>query len=172
MTKVIIQIPCYNEEETLGQTLSELPRHLPGVDCVEWLVVNDGSGDRTVEVAVEHGVDHIVNFEHNQGLARAFMAGLEACLKAGADIIVNTDADNQYCAADIPALIQPILLGQAEMVVGARPIWQTQHFSPAKKFCRIWAVGWCGWPATRTFPMLPAGFGPSAQCGHATQCVQ
>lgn len=133
MTKLIIQIPCYNEEATLGLTLSELPRHLPGIDTVEWLIVNDGSRDRTVEVAIANGVDHIVNFTHNQGLAQAFMAGLEACLKAGADIIVNTDADNQYCAADIPKLVEPILRGEAEIVVGARPIRQIKHFSPIKK---------------------------------------
>ena len=134
MTKVIIQIPCYNEEATLGLTLSELPRHLPGVDRVEWLIINDGSRDRTVEVAKACGVDHIVNFETNQGLAKGFMAGLEASLKAGADIIVNTDADNQYCAADIPKLIAPILEGRAEIVVGARPIQEIKHFSPVKKF--------------------------------------
>ena len=134
MTKLIIQIPCYNEEGSLEVTLSELPRELPGVDIVEWLIINDGSIDKTVEVAQAHGVDHIVNFEHNQGLAKAFMAGIEACLKANADIIVNTDADNQYCADDIPKLIEPILSGRAEIVVGARPIQQIKHFSPTKKF--------------------------------------
>jgi cellulose synthase/poly-beta-1,6-N-acetylglucosamine synthase-like glycosyltransferase len=113
MTKLIIQIPCYNEERTLGITLAALPRQLPGIDQVEWLIINDGSRDRTLEVAKEFGVDHIVNFSTNQGLAKGFMAGLEAGLRAGADIIVNTDADNQYCADDIPKLIQPILLGQA-----------------------------------------------------------
>ena len=141
--KLIIQIPCYNEEPTLGITLAELPREIPGVDQVEWLIINDGSFDRTVEVAREWGVDHIVNFEHNQGLAKGFMAGLEACLKAGADIIVNTDADNQYDAKDIPRLIEPILAGQAEIVVGSRPIRQIKHFSPIKKFLQglgSWAV--------------------------------
>ena len=133
MTKLIIQIPCYNEEETLGVTLKSLPRQVPGVDCVEWLVIDDGSSDRTVEVAKAHGVDHIISFPTNQGLAKGFMAGLEACLKAGADIIVNTDADNQYCAEDIPALVAPILRGEADMTIGARPIWQTEHFSPLKK---------------------------------------
>ena len=128
--KLIIQIPCYNEENTLGVTLSELPRQVPGVDQVEWLIINDGSIDRTVDVAKEWGVDHIVSFDHNQGLARGFMAGLDACLKAGADIIVNTDADNQYCAADIPKLIEPIVHGEAEIVVGERPIMQIKHFSP------------------------------------------
>jgi len=134
MTKVMIQIPCYNEEATLGLTLAELPRHLAGVDCVEWLVINDGSRDRTVSVARANGVDHVVNLGHNQGLARAFMAGIEASLQAGADIIVNTDADNQYCAADIPALIEPILQGAADIVIGARPIQKIRHFSPIKKW--------------------------------------
>ncbi|MEB3882597.1 glycosyltransferase family 2 protein [Lyngbya sp. CCY1209] len=133
MTKLIIQIPCFNEEKTLGIALSELPREIAGVDRVEWLIVNDGSIDRTVEVARACGVDHIVSFDHNQGLARAFMAGIEASLKAGADIIVNTDADNQYCADDIPRLIEPILLGYAEVAIGARPIREIRHFSPTKK---------------------------------------
>ncbi|MGF1491703.1 MAG: glycosyltransferase family 2 protein [Microcoleaceae cyanobacterium] len=133
MVKLIIQIPCYNEEATLGTTLADLPRQVSGVDQVEWLVVDDGSRDRTVEVAKGSGVDHIVQLKRNQGLAKAFMAGIDASLKAGADIIVNTDADNQYCADDIPRLIEPILLGQAEVVVGARPIRTTKHFSPTKK---------------------------------------
>jgi glycosyltransferase involved in cell wall biosynthesis len=131
--KVIIQLPCYNEEETLCIALEALPRQLPGVDKVEWLVINDGSTDQTEAVAKTHGVDHIVSFPTNQGLARGFMAGLDACLRAGADIIVNTDADNQYCAQDIPKLIEPILEGQAEIVIGARPINQTEHFSAIKK---------------------------------------
>ena len=134
MTKLIIQIPCYNEEANIGATLSALPRSLPGVNSVEWLIITDGSNDRTVEVAKSHGVDHIVNFNHNQGLAKAFMAGLEACLKAGADIIVNTDADNQYSAEDIPKLVEPILLKKAEIVIGARPINQIKHFSFTRKF--------------------------------------
>ena len=110
--KLIIQIPCYNEEETLGITLKELPRELFGIDTVEWLVIDDGSKDRTVEVAHSWGVDRIVQLPQNQGLAKAFMAGLAEGLRAGADIIVNTDADNQYCADDIGKLIQPILLGK------------------------------------------------------------
>src|SRR5690606_24092951 len=125
--KLIIQIPCYNEEGTLAIALKELPRELPGIDKVEWLIVNDGSLDRTVEVAKACGVDHVVSFPRNRGLARAFMAGLEACLKNGADIIVNTDADNQYHAGDIPKLIEPILAGKAEIVVGARPISEIKH---------------------------------------------
>ncbi|MDH7499276.1 MAG: glycosyltransferase family 2 protein [candidate division NC10 bacterium] len=134
MKKLIIQIPCYNEEASLGITLSALPRQVPGIDSVEWLVVNDGSTDRTVEVAREHGVDHFIHFARRQGLAKAFMAGLEASLRAGADVIVNTDADNQYCAGDIPKLIEPILAKKAEIVIGQRPIKEMQHFSRTKKF--------------------------------------
>ena len=156
--KLIIQIPCYNEEATLGVTLSELPRQVPGVDTVEWLVINDGSIDRTGEVAKACGVDHVVNLKHNQGLAKAFMAGIEASLKAGADIIVNTDADNQYCAQDIPNLVEPILAGEAEIVVGARPIQQIQHFSPAKKFLQKLG-SWVVRVASKTnIPDAPSGF--------------
>ena len=156
--KLIIQIPCYNEEATLGLTLSELPRKIPDVDTIEWLIINDGSLDRTVEVAKENGVDHIVNFEHNQGLAKAFMAGIEASLKAGADIIVNTDADNQYCAEEIPKLIKPILLGQAEVVIGARPIRKIKHFSPTKKFLQKLG-SWVVRLASNTdIPDAPSGF--------------
>lgn len=133
MTKLIIQIPCYNEQDTLAVTLSQLPRAIPGVDSVEWLVVDDGSGDGTVEVARANGVDHIIRLPRHQGLSRAFVTGLEASLKVGADIVVNTDADNQYCAEDIPKLIEPILSGDAEIVVGARPISEIKHFSPVKK---------------------------------------
>jgi len=133
MTKLIIQIPCYNEEQTLGIALAALPRQLPGVDVVEWLVIDDGSSDDTVAVAKACGVDRIVRHPHNQGLAKAFMTGLETSLQAGADIIINTDADNQYCAADIPKLIAPILAGQAEIAIGARPIVKIAHFSPIKK---------------------------------------
>lgn len=156
--KLIVQIPCYNEEATLGVTLSELPRQIPGVDIIEWLIINDGSIDRTVEVARACGVEHIVNFEHNQGLAKAFMAGIEASLKAGADIIVNTDADNQYCAQDIAKLIEPILAGDAEIVIGARPIQQIEHFSPAKKFLQKLG-SWVVRVASRTnVPDAPSGF--------------
>ena len=133
VTKLIIQIPCRNEAETLGVTLADLPREVPGVDQVEWLIIDDGCTDRTVDVALEGGVDHVVRLNGHQGLARGFVAGLEACVAAGADIVVNTDADNQYCAADIPALIAPVLNGEADIVVGARPIEQTAHFSPTKK---------------------------------------
>lgn len=132
--KLIIQIPCYNEADTLAVTLRALPKKLEGFDKVEWLVIDDGSTDKTAEVARENGVDHVVSFTKNQGLARAFMAGLDACLKLGADVIVNTDADNQYNSADIPLLLQPVLDGKAELVIGKRPISEIRHFSPVKKF--------------------------------------
>lgn len=131
--KLIIQIPCYNEEETLPATLQDLPRELPGVEKVEWLIIDDGSSDRTIQVAKECGVDYVVRHLKNAGLARAFTSGLEACVDFGADIIVNTDADNQYCAADIPKLIEPILSGKADIVIGRRPIDTISHFSPIKK---------------------------------------
>jgi glycosyltransferase involved in cell wall biosynthesis len=131
--KLIIQVPCLNEEETLPMTLADLPREVPGVDIVEWLVIDDGSTDRTVEVAHELGVDHVVSHGRNRGLAAAFMTGLDACLRAGADVIVNTDADNQYQGASIPDLVAPILSGEAEMVVGERPIATIDDFSRIKK---------------------------------------
>jgi glycosyltransferase involved in cell wall biosynthesis len=158
MKKLIIQIPCYNEESTLGTTLSALPREIPGIDVIEWLIIDDGSTDRTVEVALAHGVNHIVRLPRNRGLAKAFMTGLETCLQAGADIIVNTDADNQYCADDIPALIKPILTGKAEIVVGSRPIDKIEHFSSVKKYLQklgSWAVRF----ASKTeIPDAPSGF--------------
>ncbi len=131
--KLVIQIPCYNEEASLPISLAELPRQVPGFDTVEWLVIDDGSTDGTVRAARELGVDHIVVLDTNRGLARAFMAGIDYALKAGADVIVNTDADNQYCAADIPALVAPIVAGRADLVVGARPIARIEHFSRPKK---------------------------------------
>ena len=133
MRKLIIQIPCYNEEKNLPITLADLPREVHGFDVVEWLIINDGSTDRTVEVAQTAGVDHIVHFKKNKGLANGFMAGLDACLELDADVIVNTDADNQYRASDIPQLVAPILNGEAEVVVGARPIDAIKHFSTMKK---------------------------------------
>src|SRR5215211_2870913 len=131
--KLVIQVPCLNEEESLPRLLAELPREVPGFDRVEWLVVDDGSTDRTVEVAKEHGVDHLVRLTSNQGLAAAFQAGLDAALKLGADVIVNTDADGQYSAADIPRLVEPILARRADMVVGDRQVQTVDHFSPTKK---------------------------------------
>src|SRR6187399_3289239 len=128
--KLIIQVPCYNEEGTLAIALNALPRQVPGVDKVEWLIINDGCTDKTIEVARANGVDHVVDLGGHQGLARGFMAGLDASLRAGADIIVNTDADNQYCADDIPKLVEPILSGRAQIVVGTRPIADIAHFSP------------------------------------------
>jgi glycosyltransferase involved in cell wall biosynthesis len=140
--KLIIQIPCYNEENSLPITVAALPRQLPGIDVIEYLVIDDGSMDDTVQVARALGIQHVVSLPH-RGLARTFMTGLEECVRAGADIIVNTDADNQYCADDIGKLIEPILAGTAEMVVGARPINAIKHFSPIKKFLQrlgTWAV--------------------------------
>ena len=131
--KLIIQIPCLNEEQTLPVTLRDLPAELPGFDEVEWLVVDDGSTDRTVEVAKEHGVHHIVRLTNNKGLANGFQAGVDACLKLGADVIVNTDADNQYDGRDIVKLVQPILEGRADMVIGDRQVMTIEHFSPLKK---------------------------------------
>jgi glycosyltransferase involved in cell wall biosynthesis len=131
--KLIVQIPCFNEEGTLPETLADLPREISGVDEVEWLVIDDGSSDRTVEVARAGGVSHIVRLTNNKGLAAAFQAGLDASLKLGADIIVNTDADNQYKGADIPKLVAPILAGEADMVIGDRETDQIEHFSPLKK---------------------------------------
>jgi glycosyltransferase involved in cell wall biosynthesis len=131
--KLIIQIPCLNEEETLPITLADLPRQVPGFDVVEWLVIDDGSTDRTIEVAKEHGVDHIVRLTNNKGLAAGFQAGMDACLKLGADVIVNTDADNQYDAGAIPRLVAPIVAGTADMVIGDREVTNIEHFSPLKK---------------------------------------
>jgi glycosyltransferase involved in cell wall biosynthesis len=131
--KLIIQIPCYDEEQTLPVTLADLPREVPGFETVEWLVIDDGSRDRTIEVARAHGVDHIVKLTNNKGLAAGFQAGIDAALKLGADVIVNTDADNQYDARDIPKLVAPILRGEADMVVGDRRVETVEHFSPVKK---------------------------------------
>lgn len=156
--KLIIQVPCFNEAETLPITLAALPRDLPGFDSVEWLIVNDGSTDATVEVAKQCGVDHIVNFKYNQGLAKGFMAGINECLKQGADVIVNTDADNQYDARDIPKLVKPILEHKAEYVIGERPIGQTDHFSFAKKILQKLG-SWIVRKASKTdIPDAPSGF--------------
>jgi glycosyltransferase involved in cell wall biosynthesis len=131
--KLVIQIPCLNEETTLPEVLNELPRDLAGFDSVEWLVIDDGSTDRTIEAARSNGVDHIVRLTNNKGLAAAFQAGIDASLKLGADVIVNTDADHQYQAQDIPRLVQPILEGRADMVVGDRQVKDVEHFSASKK---------------------------------------
>jgi glycosyltransferase involved in cell wall biosynthesis len=131
--KLVIQIPCLNEEESLPAVLAELPREVAGFDTVEWLVVDDGSTDRTVEVARAYGVDHVVRLASNRGLAAAFQAGLDAALKLGADVIVNTDADNQYSAADIPRLTEPVVARRADIAVGDRQVRDVDHFSPTKK---------------------------------------
>ena len=156
--KLIIQIPCYNESETLEVALNDLPKNLDGIDQIEYLIINDGSKDNTVEVAKSWGVHHVVNFTQNKGLAKGFMAGLDECLRQGADIIVNTDADNQYCADDIQTLIQPILDGKADYVVGARPIDETEHFSFVKK--KLQHLGsWAVRKASATnIPDAPSGF--------------
>lgn len=135
MTKPIlfIQIPCYNEEETIGTTLDALPRSIPGIAKIKTLIIDDGCSDDTVRVAREHGVDHVVHFRRNRGLARAFEAGIQGCLMHGADLIVNTDADNQYCADDIADLVAPVLNDEADIVIGARPIGEIDHFSTTKK---------------------------------------
>jgi glycosyltransferase involved in cell wall biosynthesis len=131
--KLIVQIPCLNEEATLPRVLEQLPRAVEGFESVEWLVIDDGSTDGTLEVARKGGVDHIVRLTNNKGLAAAFQAGVDAALKLGADVIVNTDADDQYKAEDIPKLVAPILAGRADMVVGVRDVQRIEHFSPSKK---------------------------------------
>ena len=156
--KLIIQIPCLNEEETLPATLADLPRAVEGFDTVEWLVIDDGSTDRTIEVARAGGVDHIVRLTNNKGLAAGFQAGLDACLKLDADVIVNTDADNQYCGHDIPKLCVPILQGNADMVIGDRQVDTIEHFSPLKK--RLQRLGsWVVRQASETnVPDTTSGF--------------
>lgn len=156
--KLIIQIPCYNEAETLAIALKALPRQIEGFSKVEYLIIDDGSQDDTVRVAKECGVDYVVSHSGNKGLARAFMTGLDACLSKGADVIVNTDADNQYCADDIPILVAPILEGRAEMVIGERPISTIEHFSPVKKMLQklgSWVVRLA---SKSSIPDAPSGF--------------
>ncbi|HUW69844.1 MAG TPA: glycosyltransferase family 2 protein [bacterium] len=154
--KLIIQMPCYNEAATLKIALSELPRDVAGFDSVEWLIINDGSTDNTVEVARQCGVDHVVNFKRNRGLARGYMAGLRAAVELGADVIVNTDADNQYKASDIPLLTTPVLDGRADIVIGARPISAIKHFSPIKK-----ALQWLGSAVVRAVSKTDVADAPS-----------
>ncbi|MGH7504810.1 MAG: glycosyltransferase family 2 protein, partial [Longimicrobiales bacterium] len=144
MVKLIIQIPCYNEAQALPETVRSLPREIPGVDVIEYLVIDDGSTDATVDVARAAGVHHVVRAPRNQGLAMAFTRGLEASLRAGADIVVNTDADNQYHAADITELVRPILDGKADVVVGDRGVGELAHFSPIKRRLQrlgSWVIG-------------------------------
>lgn len=156
--KLIIQIPCYNEEKTLELAYNDLPRHIDGIDTIEYLIINDGSKDNTVARARELGFHHIVSFKRNKGLAKGFMAGIDACLHLGADIIVNTDADNQYCGADIEKIVRPILDGKADIVIGERPIDQTEHFSwKKKKFQHLGS--WVVRVASGTdIPDAPSGF--------------
>lgn len=156
--KLVIQIPCYNEAGTLEVALNDLPKHIDGIDTIEYLIINDGSKDNTVEVAKNWGVHHIVNFKQNKGLAKGFMAGVDEALRQGADIIVNTDADDQYCGADIEKLVRPILDGKADIVIGERPIDETEHFSPLKK--KLQHLGsWVVRKASHTnIPDAPSGF--------------
>ncbi len=156
--KLIIQIPCYNEADTLEIALNDLPKHIDGIDEIEYLIIDDGSSDKTVQTAVNWGVHHVVCFTRNKGLARGFMAGLENCLALGADIIVNTDADNQYCGEDIEKLVRPILNGEADIVIGERPIDDTPHFSWIKK--KLQHLGsWVVRKASKTgIPDAPSGF--------------
>jgi glycosyltransferase involved in cell wall biosynthesis len=156
--KLIIQIPCFNEAESLPTALDGLPREVDGFDKVEWLVIDDGSTDNTVEVAKDHKVDYIIQHTKNQGLAKSFMTGLDACLNLGADVIVNTDADNQYNPKDIVKLVQPILNGKADIVVGARPINTVKHFTFIKKMLQ--KVGsWVVKVVSKTdIPDAPSGF--------------
>lgn len=156
--KLIIQIPCYNEAETLEIALNDLPKQIDGIDKIEYLIINDGSKDNTVEVAKNWGVHYVVNFRKNKGLAKGFMAGLDACLRNGADIIVNTDADNQYNGDDIEKLVRPIIEGKTDIVIGARPIDDTAHFSPLKK--KLQHLGsWVVRKASKSdIPDAPSGF--------------
>ena len=156
--KLIIQIPCFNEAETLTTSLNDLPNQINGIDKIEYLIINDGSKDNTVEIARRWGVHYVVNFKRNKGLAKGFMAGLEACLKNGADIIVNTDADNQYCGADIEKLVRPIIEGKTDIVIGERPIDSTEHFSTLKKKVQHFG-SWVVRKASKSdIPDAPSGF--------------
>ena len=156
--KLIIQIPCYNEEQTLPATVSDLPRQIEGIDTIEYLIINDGSKDNTIEVARECGVHHIISFKANRGLANAFASGIDACLRLGADIIVNTDADNQYCGADIKKLVQPILQDEAEIVIGERPISKIKHFSGTKKRMQKFGSFVVRVASATKIPDAPSGF--------------
>lgn len=156
--KLIIQVPCYNEAETLEIALNDLPKHIDGIDEIEYLIINDGSKDDTVEVARRWGVNYIVNFKRNKGLAYGFMAGIDACLRNGADIIVNTDADNQYNGEDIEKLVRPIIEQKTDIVIGERPIDDTAHFSPLKKKLQHFG-SWTVRVASKSdIPDAPSGF--------------
>lgn len=156
--KLIIQIPCFNEAETLEIALNDLPKHIDGIDEIEYLIINDGSSDNTAEVAARWGVHYIVNFKRNKGLAKGFMAGLDACLRNGADIIVNTDADNQYNGDDIEKIVRPILEGKTDIVIGERPIDATEHFSPLKKKLQHFGSWVVRIASDSDIPDAPSGF--------------
>ncbi len=160
--KLIIQIPCFNEAAVIGDTIRLLPRQLEGVDVVEVLIIDDGSSDGTAQAAQSAGADHVVHLHHHLGLARAFAAGLDACLRLGADLIVNTDADNQYQAADIPRLLAPLLAGDAQLVIGDRGVANLEHFPPVKRRCRCGAAGWFHRRPAYPSRTPPAGSAPSA----------
>lgn len=149
----MIQIPCYNEAETLGLAIHDLPTHIDGIDTIEYLIINDGSKDATVEAARKLGVHHIVSFRRNKGLARGFLAGLDACLRLGADIIVNTDADNQYCGADIEKLVQPILQKKAVWSLANVQLMKQNTSHGRKRNFSIWEAGWYELPLRRMFRM-------------------
>ena len=156
--KLIIQIPCLNEEESLPVALAALPREVEGFDRVEWLVIDDGSTDKTVEVAKAHGADHVLILPYNQGLAKAFTAGVLESARLGADVVVNTDADNQYDASYIPALTAPILANETELVIGARPINSLDHFSPLKKLLQNLGSAVVRWASSTKVKDAPSGF--------------
>lgn len=156
--KLIVQIPCFNEEGTLAETVADIPRQIDGIDEVEILIIDDGSTDRTVDIAREVGVDHIVRNKRNMGLARTFRNGLDACLRLGADIIVNTDGDNQYYGGDIAKLVQPVLAGEADIVVGDRQTQEVEHFSPLKKLLQRAGSGAVRNLSTLDIPDAVSGF--------------
>ncbi len=156
--KLIIQIPCYNEAETLQIALNDLPKNIDGIDQIEYLIINDGSKDETVQVAKDWGVHYVVNFKRNKGLAKGFMAGLDACLRNGADIIVNTDADNQYNGDDIEKLVRPIIEEKADIVIGERPIDETEHFSFLKKKLQHLGSWTVRKASNSSIPDAPSGF--------------
>ncbi|MCA0045091.1 glycosyltransferase family 2 protein [Celeribacter litoreus] len=169
--KLIIQIPALNEEGTIAETLAALPKSMPGFEVIEVLLIDDGSTDDTVDIARTAGVDHVLSMGTNMGLARAFAAGLEEAIRLGADVIVNTDADNQYCADDIPALVRPIVDNEAQIVVGARPIKENESFSPLKK--QLQSLG--SWVVRRAsgsdIPDAPSGFRAYSREAAARLCV-
>jgi len=156
--KLIIQIPCFNESSSLPLALRDLPREVEGFNKVEWLIVDDGSTDDTADAAARNGVDHIVRFKRNRGLAEAFKAGISESLAQGADVIVNTDADNQYDARDIPKIVAPVVAGEADIVIGARPVVEIAHFSPVKKLLNRLGSSVVRWVSGTRVPDAPSGF--------------